>query len=148
MVHCAGTNDHLNATHRKLLELEGISILPPEAESGQTEMKRQFKESLFFDGIRYFVRLLWKSRMASLPNNYGTAIRLLRSTGIEYAGEDVVPAPSRGVPAREFVKVYCSPDGLLNSDAGESSFEELSVPLLQSFYDWVLSVQSPDPNEL
>ncbi|KRX60018.1 hypothetical protein T09_4370 [Trichinella sp. T9] len=77
MVHCAGTNDHLNATHRKLLELEGISILPPEAESGQTEMKRQFKESLFFDGIRYFVGLLWKSGMASLPNNYGTAIRLL-----------------------------------------------------------------------
>ncbi|KRX34308.1 hypothetical protein T05_5312 [Trichinella murrelli] len=175
MVHCAGTNDHLNATHRKLLELEGISILPPEAESGQTEMKRQFKESLFFDGIRYFVGLLWKSGMASLPNNYGTAIGLLK-VGLD---KNYTSACCRSLTANglrkhwhrvrrgrrgtcpitrctskaqektpEFVKVYCSPDGLLNSDAGESSFEELSVPLLQSFYDWVLSVQSPDPNEL
>ncbi|KRZ54428.1 hypothetical protein T02_13454 [Trichinella nativa] len=78
-VHCIRTDDRLNAALRKFWELEAIGILPPETESGQTEMERRFKESLSFDGNRYSVGLLWKPGMASLPNNYATAIRRYRS---------------------------------------------------------------------
>ncbi|XP_003367933.1 Pao retrotransposon peptidase superfamily, partial [Trichinella spiralis] len=78
-VHCIRTDDSLNAALRKFWELEAIGILPPETESGQTEMERRFKESLSFDGNRYSVGLLWKPGMANLPNNYATAIRRYRS---------------------------------------------------------------------
>ncbi|XP_003367932.1 Pao retrotransposon peptidase superfamily, partial [Trichinella spiralis] len=78
-VHCIRTDDSLNAALRKFWELEAIGILPPETESGQTEMERRFKESLSFDGNRYSVGLLWKPGMASLPKNYATAIRRYRS---------------------------------------------------------------------
>ncbi|KRZ00521.1 hypothetical protein T11_10125 [Trichinella zimbabwensis] len=83
-------------------------------------MERRFKESLSFDGNRYSVGLLWKPGMASLPNNYATAIRRYPSlekrlsrdsgldedyttvmqsiTGIKHAGENVVAASPRGVP--------------------------------------------------
>ncbi|KRZ02760.1 hypothetical protein T11_14112 [Trichinella zimbabwensis] len=74
-VHCIRTDDHLNAALRKFWELEAIGILPTETESRQTDMERRFKESLSFDGNRYSVGLLWKPGMASLPNNYATAIR-------------------------------------------------------------------------
>ncbi|KRZ44162.1 hypothetical protein T4C_6297 [Trichinella pseudospiralis] len=42
-------------------------------------MERRFKESLSFDGNRYSVGLLWKPGMASLPNNFASAIRRYRS---------------------------------------------------------------------
>ncbi|KRZ23770.1 hypothetical protein T4B_3695 [Trichinella pseudospiralis] len=74
-----GTDDRLNAAFRRPSELEATGILPPETESGQTDMERRFKESLSFDGNRYSVGLLWKPGMASLPNNFATAIRRYRS---------------------------------------------------------------------
>ncbi|KRY84459.1 hypothetical protein T4D_12181 [Trichinella pseudospiralis] len=74
-----GTDDRLNAAFRRRSELEATGILPPETESGQTDMERRFKESLSFDGNRYSVGLLWKPGMASLPNNFATAIRRYRS---------------------------------------------------------------------
>ncbi|KRY26155.1 hypothetical protein T03_11273, partial [Trichinella britovi] len=39
-VHCIRTDDRLNAALRKFWELEAIGILPPETESGQTEMEQ------------------------------------------------------------------------------------------------------------
>ncbi|KRX36004.1 hypothetical protein T05_1388 [Trichinella murrelli] len=78
-VRCIRTDGRLNAALRKFWELEAIGILPPETESGQTEIERRFKESLSFDGNRYSVGLLWKPGLASLPNNYATAIRRYRS---------------------------------------------------------------------
>ncbi|KRX16296.1 hypothetical protein T07_3984 [Trichinella nelsoni] len=74
-----GTDDHLNAVLWKFWELEAISILPLETESGQTEMERRFKESLYYEGNRYSVGLLWKSGMANLLNNYTTTIQRYRA---------------------------------------------------------------------
>ncbi|KRY09584.1 hypothetical protein T12_1918 [Trichinella patagoniensis] len=91
-------------------------------------MKRQFKESLFFDGIRTEV---------GLDKDYTSACcRSLTANGLRKHWHRVRRG-RRGTclitrctskaqeKTQEFVKVYCSPDGLLNSDAGESSFEEL-----------------------
>ncbi|KRZ47752.1 hypothetical protein T02_11744 [Trichinella nativa] len=91
-------------------------------------MKRQFKESLFFDGIRTEV---------GLDKDYTSACcRSLTANGLRKHWHRVRRGRRGTCPitrctskaqekTQEFVKVYCSPDGLLNSDAGESSFEEL-----------------------
>ncbi|KRY39143.1 hypothetical protein T01_15513 [Trichinella spiralis] len=106
--------------------LSRYTILPPEAESGQTEMKRQFKESLFFDGIRE----------VRLDKDYTSACcRSLTANGLRKHWHQVRQGrrgtfpisrcASKLIRKNEFVKVYCSPDRLLNSGDGESPFEEL-----------------------
>ncbi|XP_003381080.1 conserved hypothetical protein [Trichinella spiralis] len=89
-------------------------------------MKRQFKESLFFDGIRE----------VRLDKDYTSACcRSLTANGLRKHWHQVRQGrrgtfpisrcASKLIRKNEFVKVYCSPDRLLNSGDGESPFEEL-----------------------
>ncbi|KRX20419.1 hypothetical protein T07_8209 [Trichinella nelsoni] len=102
-VHCAGSNDHLNATHRKLLELQGIIL--EKRLSREDGLDKDYRSaccrSLTANGLRKHWHQVRRVRRGTCPITWCTCKHT------------------------KFVKVYCSPDGLLNSDAGESSFGKL-----------------------
>ncbi|KRX34965.1 hypothetical protein T05_8253 [Trichinella murrelli] len=73
------TTGELNLLLRRFWEFDLIGVVQEAATDPDEDVKRKFRESVTFDGTRYFVGLLWRAGGGHLPDNHEVAMRRLRA---------------------------------------------------------------------